>query len=492
MYSSVLQLRAAAKLKLIRQREEVHPEAWVEYLDPDPVAWIQKHFFIPETNGPMELYPFHVAGLREALAVDENGLYRYSTIVWSAIKKSAKSSIAAAVALWLAWQKPWATIRVIANDQKQAYSRVFYYIDRCLKLNKAMGSLVRISGYKMWFPNNSSIEAIPIDPKGEAGGGDDLVIYSELWGWKHEAAKQMWTETTLSPLKYGRSLRWCETYAGFAGESPILEELYERGVTNGLCIDPENEFYKNDRLFVIWNTKPTTPWQTEDYYKQEANDLLENEFNRVHKNKFGSSTSAFIPIEWWDACLVNPLPAYEKLEPWVIALDAAVGGDCFGIVATTRKNGVVIPRYVRKWVPPKGGQIMYFAPPGTKPEEDETPAGELRRLAKDHSIVKVCYDPYQLHSFCHQLRDELIIYFDEFPQQTKRLLADKALRDAIREHQIAHGGEPDLREHIQNANAKSEGEADKLRIVKRRESAKIDLAVCLSMANYESVKLNLG
>jgi phage terminase large subunit-like protein len=483
-----LQLRAKAELELRRRRLLKA----AQYIDPDPIHWIQTHFYIPETSGPMQLYPFHVAGLREALAIDPDGNYRYSTVVWSAIKKSVKSTIAAAVALYVAWQRPWSTIKIIANDLKQADSRVFQYIRNCLTLNKEMGGQVTIHNYKITFPNHSTIEAIPIDPKGEAGANDDLVVYSEIWGWNNDASKKMWTETTLSPLKYGKSQRWCETYAGFSGESPILENLYERGVKQGECIDTEYEFYRNKRLLVIWNTKPTTPWQTLEYYAQEAGDLVENEFNRVHKNQWGSSESAFIPSEWWDACRSISLPAYEKLEPWVIALDAGVDGDSFGMVAVTRKNGIIVPRLVRKWVPPVNGQIMYFAPLGTPKEQDESPAGELRRMAERHSIVKVVYDPYQLHSFCHSLKEELIVFFEEFSQQGKRLLADKALRDDIRERHIAHDGNLELRSDILNANAKSEGEKDKLRLVKRNQSMKIDLAVCLSMASYEATKMNLG
>lgn len=489
MYSSALQLRAAAELEL-RRRAALPKETKIgPYIDPDPVKWIQTHFYIPETNGPMELYPFHIAGLREALAIDD-GNYRYSTVVWSAIKKSAKSSIAAAVALWVAWQKPWASIKIIANDLKQADSRVFYYIRRSLELNPSMRAMVKIVNYRIEFPNHSFIEAIPIDPKGEAGGGDDLIVYSEIWGWNNKAALKMWTETTLSPLKYGKSMRWCETYSGFVGESPILEQLYESGVTNGQCIEQSNEFFRNDRLLCVWNTKPTTPWQTEEYYKQEAATLTDVEFNRVHKNQWGSSTNSFVSSEWVDACK-HELPPYEKLESWVVALDAAVSGDCFGLVAVTVKDGIVIVRTVRKWTPPIGGTIKYFAPIGTPPELDDSPAGELRRLCNRHSVVKVVYDPYQLHSFCTQLKEELVVFFDPFPQQTKRLLADKALLDTIRERKLWYDGDYDLREHLLNANAKNEGEADKLRIVKKKESLKIDLAVCLSMSSFEAQRMNI-
>ena len=459
------------------------------YLDPDPVQWLEKHFYIPETNGPIVLYPFHKAGLHEAMAVDGD-IYRYSTVVWSAIKKSAKSTIAAGVALWVAWQSPWSTVKIIANDLKQADSRVFYYIRRCLSLNREMGDQVSIRNYKITLPNNSTIEAIPIDPKGEAGGNDDLIVYSEIWGWKHEIAQRMWTETTLSPLKYGKSMRFVETYAGFSGESPILEELYDRGVTNGECIDSSNEFYKNDRLLVIWNTRPTTPWQTKEYYAQEKANLLEVEYNRVHQNMWGSSTQTFVSSEWWQQCQ-QALPSYESLEPWVIALDAAISGDCFGLVAVTRRGESTIVRHVRKWVPPKNGEIKFFAPLGTPADQDESPAGELRRLCERHSIVKVCYDPFQLHSFCNQLKEELIVFFDPFSQGTSRLIADKSLRDAIRERHIVHDGNTDLTEHVLNSNAQADG-VDKLRIVKKKDSAKIDLAVCLSMAHYEAVRLGIG
>ena len=146
------------------------------------------------------------------------------------------------------------------------------------------------------------------------------------------------------------------TYAGFTGgESQILEDLYDQGVNNGQCIDPDNEFYKKDRLLVIWNTKPTTPWQTTEYYTQEAAMLLEVEFNRVHRNQWGSSTSSFVPMEWFDAC-AGILPPYEKLEPWVISLDAAISGDCFAMIGVTRINEKTIVRFVKKWTPPQGGE----------------------------------------------------------------------------------------------------------------------------------------
>jgi len=71
----------------------------------DPVAWIENEFYIPETKrdpvlkGHLQLQPYQRDTLYEALSRDENGDYKYSIIIWSDIKKSIKSTIAAAVNL---------------------------------------------------------------------------------------------------------------------------------------------------------------------------------------------------------------------------------------------------------------------------------------------------------------------------------------------------------------------------------------------------------
>ena len=59
----------------------------------------------------------------------------------------------------------------------------------------------------------------------------------------------------------------------------------------------------------------------------------------------------------------------------------------------------------------------------------------------------------------------------------------------IRDGQVLHLGDVDLREHIQNADRKPED--DKLRIVKRTANQKIDACVALSMAVDRIMSLNL-
>lgn len=55
----------------------------------DPVDWIESRFYIPELRAPMKMAPYQKRALREALKI-ENGQFKYSTIIWGEIKKSAK------------------------------------------------------------------------------------------------------------------------------------------------------------------------------------------------------------------------------------------------------------------------------------------------------------------------------------------------------------------------------------------------------------------
>lgn len=457
----------------------------------DPISWIREYFRVPETaDHRLILAPYQERCLSEVLCQDQNGLFPYSVILWSDIKKSIKSTLAAAVALWLGYSRPWGQVLIVANDLNQADSRVGFYLRRAIEMNTALRHECQIRNYKVILPNRTRIESVPIDPSGEAGANADGVIWSELWGSHSKAQQQMYAEMALPPAKFGRSFRWIETYAGHTGEAPLLENLYELGVKRGARLDWSGEFdppleaFQNAsaRLFCLWNKTPRLPWQTAEYYKQQAAELAPSEFDRLHRNEWVSSESVFVPLEWWDpGCRIAPadVPPYAPgRDPLVVALDAAVSGDTFGMLGLSRHGDRTHVRYVRKWTASPGGKIDYSGP-----------REEVRRLAKEHNVLCFTYDPYQLHSLMTDLGRELGTWMREFPQGSERLIADKELYDAIQGRRVGHNGEPELIEHIQNANAKLEGE-NKMRLAKRSDLMKIDLAVCLSMANHVAMKLN--
>jgi phage terminase large subunit-like protein len=474
----------------------------------DPADWIQKNFFIPELNGPIELAEYQERCLREAFRKDERGLFVYSTVVWSDIKKSSKSTITAAVIMYFANLVRYGQIQIVANDLKQADTRVGGYVRRAIELNKTWKKDIAVKNNLFTLPNRTVIESIPIDPTGEAGGNSDLIVYSELWGANSKAQKRMWTEATLPPAKFGRSLRWVETYAGIEGESETLEQLYETGVKNGRQVWPDLEAYSNPaaRLFVLWNTIPRLSWQTPEYYASEAGLLTPSEFDRVHRNKWSKSVRSFVPSEWADSCRGLVPPAMLENEPLVVGIDAGTSSDSFAISAvsiTTIEIGEYSfrrahVRFAYEWIPEPGEKLQYSDPVNQttgKPEplDPLRPAPEtvIRDLAEKYHVVMFVYDPYQLHNMANNLTMAGVGYFVEMNQNMggKRAKADKNLYDLIRDRRITIADDR-VAQHIKNANASTE--ADGLRLKKRNNHSKIDLAVATSMACYEAFELNLG
>lgn len=184
----------------------------------------------------------------------------------------------------------------------------------------------------------------------------------------------------------------------------------------------------------------------------------------------------------WDACRAE-LPPLDKHTPLVLALDGAYAakGDVFGGVAVgshpAHARGVAV-RNVMAWEA-KG-----------EPRDFERIQDDIKNFCLDWNVRKIVYDPMQLVQMMQHLskpsttvagRSFPGVQTEEFKQGADRTAADKQLLDLIVSRLIAHEGEPLLRKHLDNADKKVT-EDKKLRIVKRNESLKIDLAVCLSMA----------
>ena len=157
-------------------------------------------------------------------------------------------------------------------------------------------------------------------------------------------------------------------------------------------------------------------------------------------------------------------------------------------------------RYTRTWQV-KPGQRLDFL--GTK--KNPGPERELLHLCgyeldddnvphktgNGYNVKCVVFDPTGLHDMSTRFRNKHIVWMREFGQLAERTKADNDLLRLIQEKRVLHDGDSILRKHIQNADRQLDRENKKLRIAKRADPLKIDLAVCLSMASYECLRLNL-
>ena len=251
----------------------------------------------------------------------------YRTILYSTIKKSGKTAIAAAAG--------YATARLvggemysIANDLDQARDRAFTRVDTFLEWWKNTGwkEPKDKKGYDDVIQRRykdaiefkdpyALIRAIPCDPGGEAGGFPTLTLWDELWNYTGENVNRLWTEMQPIP-NIAESFRFVVTYAGYVGESELLFNLYD----TVCCPDPEQPgVYNGQRpegledlpcyilgdTFVYWNHDPRMPWHTPEFLLEARNDPAikgrQFEYDRLWRNMWTSGLDSFIDMNKVDA-----------------------------------------------------------------------------------------------------------------------------------------------------------------------------------------------
>jgi hypothetical protein len=286
---------------------------------------------------------------------------------------------------------------------------------------------------------------------------------------QHGEMPQLWLTTT--PKKH-----WLFDYFGpvkSLGEAPDGDALAE---------------FKKDSLCIILKTLDNEVNTYEGFAEKRGQSLTPAEKRVILDAEWEDidETDRFLPsITWWDSCYDPALPPFEPRTPMVLGVDAGIKSDCFAVVGVTRhplRRDDVAVRYSRLWTPRPGQPVNL-----TEVREEI----KALKAEKGWYIAQVAYDPYQLEMMMEELGR--VMWTEAFNQQSDREKSDKLLYDLITQGRLAHdGNHPDLKQHLQNADRKLTGDDRKMRIVKREETAKVDLAVATSMACYRClVELNL-
>jgi hypothetical protein len=146
----------------------------------------------------------------------------------------------------------------VANDQEQASSRVFQAIVRIIEASPLLRGTAKLTANKVEFVSTgSTITALASDYAGAAGGNPTITVFDELWAYTSERAQRLFDELVPVPTRK-ISARLTVTYAGFEGESSLLEGLYRRGL-EGEEISPD--LSRGDGLLMYWTHRPVAPWQ---------------------------------------------------------------------------------------------------------------------------------------------------------------------------------------------------------------------------------------
>lgn len=181
----------------------------------------------------------------------------------------------------LVFGERFAEAYTLANDLEQAQGRVFAAIRRIVEASPYLVSEANVTANRIEFPATGAvITAIASDYASAAGANPVISCFDELWGYTSERSHRLWDECVPPPTRR-IACRLVTTYAGFSGESDLLEELYQRGLALPR-VGPD--LYAGDGLLMYWTHTPQAPWQTPEWVEQMRRSLRPNQYLRMIEN----------------------------------------------------------------------------------------------------------------------------------------------------------------------------------------------------------------
>jgi phage terminase large subunit-like protein len=449
----------------------------------DFVTFVETTLVNWETGEPFTLTAAERRFARRAFQLTPDGRLKYPELVFSAPMKSGKTTFAAMVVLYmvLVLGGRFAEGICCANDHEQSTGRVFQAIARIIEASPMLASDAVVNADKITFKSTgSTIVAIPSNYASAAGQNPTIVVFDELWGFVSERAHRLWDELPPPPTRK-IACRLTVTYAGFEGESVLLESLYKRGM-KGRQIAPD--LYVAGGLLMYWTHAIAAPWQDAVWVEQMREQLRPSAFLRRIENRWVSSESTFVELAWWDACTdqaMHPVLADPGLSVW-IGVDASVKRDSTALVCCSWDAEQKRVRLVAHKV---------FTPSPDDPINFEWAIeGTLIEWSQHFNVREIRYDPFQMAAVSQWLAGKGLPMV-EFAQSVPNLTeSSTCLFELIKGGNIAVYPDAALRLSIQRAVAIETSRG--WRIAKEKQTHKIDVVVALGMAALGAVRGGIG
>ncbi len=430
--------------------------------------------------------------LSYALAYDENtGRFPYTTILYSCIKKSGKTALAASVGAWYSEQAPpGSEIYVLANDLEQAEGRIM----KDIKFH-ALRRGWDVTQYKIELPNGTTIQSLAQSYKSVAGARHALTLFDELWGIQQENTRRTYEEMTpISTIPH--SLRFIATYAGYINESDLLWDLYSTGVGEdeyeggqGQTIPELADLpcWKTEHQFTYWDSEPRLPWQTEQYYREQRATLRPAAYLRLHENQWVTSKESFIAPEVWDAACDSPNSSLlwkdhpMRLYPVIIGVDGSINHDCTVVVGVVYepKDGSIHELFHKIWTPTKDSPMDF----------DVTIESFLLEMNRWYKILEVTYDPAHIHQTMTRLKQRGLPCEPLMQTTGNMTRVGQNLYDLLVSRKFHTYKDDEARQHVLNTVAQADPNG--FRLVKstsnNRVHKPVDYTIALAMAAYRAV-----
>ncbi|NPV80178.1 MAG: terminase large subunit [Firmicutes bacterium] len=462
---------------------------------------------------PFDLRPWQEKVIRDVFGtLRPDGTRRYRTTYIEIPRKNGKTSLAAAIALYMlvADGEKGAEIYSAACDRDQA--ALTFDIAREMVLQApALKKILKVvdSQKRIVYPAMGSFyRVIAADADSSHGFNAHAIIADELHAWPN---RRLWDVLTTSTGARTQPLIFTITTAGYDRNSICYEQHdYAKKILDGVIEDPS--FYA-----VIYAADEGDDWESEETWRkanpalgdfrslEEMRELyrrakeqpgLQNTFRRLYLNQWTSQETRWLDMAAWDAC-GGPVEA-EKLK----------GRDCYAgidLSTTTDLTAVVLA------FPMEDGTVRviphFFIPGDTaqkKEERDRVPyltwakqgyvhmtpgncidysyvEAKIKELAKEYSVVEWAYDRWNADMLIQRLQEDGAKMIPVGMGYASLSAPTKHLEALIMNRQLVHGGHPVLRWCADNVMVEQDP-AGNIKPSKAKSTQRIDGIMALVLA----------
>lgn len=259
-----------------------------------------------------------------------DGLRRFRKVFGFLPKGAGKSPWAAGTGVFLARldHEAAAEVYALANDRNQArtvHTNAKYMVEDSPLLSEGC-EILKDSIY--WADTRSTYQVLSSDASSAHGKRPHGLIFDELHGFSGDRDRELFEALKKSLIKRRQPVLLMISHAGTDDEGLCHEEYeYAKGVLSGSIPD-------DTHLPVVFEMRPGEDWTAPEVHARvnpgygitvkadavetecleaQSDPRKQNDFKRYHTNAWVNQASAWIPVEWWDACDA-PIPSDEILR----------------------------------------------------------------------------------------------------------------------------------------------------------------------------------
>lgn len=465
---------------------------------------------------------------------------RYRRALVGLPRKSGKSELAAALALYLAFadEEPTAKVYCAASSEKQAdivFSKCKTMVgyEAAEEWDVPMAGEVRIETSRLtWLQDpNCYVERLTGQGGAKHGLNPHGVVLDELHTWGKGQNAELWRAMTTGSAARSQPMQVAITTAGIDLDDSRCGDLYKLGrrIERGE-IEPGGFYFKwyaapewrcaicgryvydeeacrghSEQRLEKTDHRDPEMWRLASpsygevvsggFYEDELNSTTEADFRRLYLNQWVDyAATPWLPAGVWDACRMEGLDLAAGAHRTFAGIDLSESRDSTAVAVgqvwegderpcghTAATHGpFCLAVQARIWEPP-------LDPEGRTVEGYEIPQAEVKQHIRERNaaleVWANTFDPWHSKLMRQDLEAEGLPCEDIWQTGARRIGATAALFDLVMQGRLHHDGDPVLARHVGNAASKPVSTGGSY-LAKRKGGRAMDGAMALVNVMY--------